>query len=213
MAKKESPFDFFAGLFPKKVEDAVAEPEKPKIPDVIIDPDYKLAVVFAAIGAFIILTSPDAASCSPGSVLCPPTTWGVVQGGFYILFASIFAVQAKKIRFVFDETSFELKTVDVGASNLAEEEVITSSGENIVVGGQNRWGYSSFVNYDFFPSLEYPILVYFKETQTPKDKWNEGPGQMDRVGGGQIHFFPAIGNAKQLKEQFEIRGCATVDKK
>ena len=28
--------------------------------------------------------------------------------------------------------------------------------------------YDSFVNWDFFPSVQLPILVYFKETQTPK---------------------------------------------
>jgi hypothetical protein len=28
--------------------------------------------------------------------------------------------------------------------------------------------YDSFVNWDFFPSIQLPILVYFKETQTPK---------------------------------------------
>jgi len=71
-----------------------------------------------------------------------------------------------------------------------------------------RWYYCSFVNWDFFPSIDYPILVYFKENQTPEDKWKEGPGGLDKVGGGQLHFFPAIGNADQIKEQFETRGCA-----
>lgn len=28
--------------------------------------------------------------------------------------------------------------------------------------------YDSFVNWDFFPCIQLPILVYFKETQTPK---------------------------------------------
>ena len=44
-----------------------------------------------------------------------------------------------------------------------------------------------------------------------QDKWNEGPGQFDEVGGGQIHFFPAIANCKELKEQFEIRGCKKIE--
>ena len=29
-------------------------------------------------------------------------------------------------------------------------------------------GAVSWVNYDFFPSLDFPILVYFKENQTPQ---------------------------------------------
>mmetsp|Transcript_4046 Transcript_4046/g.5556 ORF Transcript_4046/g.5556 Transcript_4046/m.5556 type:complete len:92 (+) Transcript_4046:173-448(+) len=85
------------------------------------------------------------------------------------------------------------------------------SGENFVVGGANRWTYDSFVNWDFFPSIKFPILVYFKETQTPQEQWNEGPGQFDKAGGGQIHFFPAIANCEQLQEQFTLRGCAKME--
>ena len=51
------------------------------------------------------------------------------------------------------------------------------TGENFAVGGENRWAYSSFVNWEFFPSVDLPILVYFKETQTPQDQWDVGPGQ------------------------------------
>ena len=108
-----------------------------------------------------------APSCIPGSFLCPPSVWGVVQGGLYLLFATFLAVQAKRIRFVFDETSFELKTASLTASSSGEE-VLQDSGENVVVGGANRWTYDSFVNWDFFPSEKFPILVYFKETQTPE---------------------------------------------
>lgn len=206
VTESSSPFDFLSGLFPKK-ENVAEEPKKTKLPDVVIDSDYTLAYIFAAIGVFIILTSPDK-TCVPGSsFVCPPSVWGVVQGGLNMLFASFLAIQARRIRFVFDETSFELKNVDFAASN---EEVLRASGENFVVGGANRWDYDKFVNYDFFPSVDYPVLVYFKETQTPKEKWNEGPGGLDKVGGGQVHFFPAIANVKQLKEQFEIRGCSKV---
>mmetsp|Transcript_29789 Transcript_29789/g.88413 ORF Transcript_29789/g.88413 Transcript_29789/m.88413 type:complete len:145 (-) Transcript_29789:1298-1732(-) len=128
---------------------------------------------------------------------------GVVFGGLNILFSSFLVVQTLRLRFVFDETAFELKEVD--SSGLVD------SGENVIVGGQNRWTYDSFVNWDFFPNVDIPILVYFKETQTPQDKWEEGPGQLDKVGGGQVHFFPAIANCKQLEEQFQIRGCAKFD--
>ena len=90
-------------------------------------------------------------------------------------------------------------------------EGLTDSGENFVVGGANRWSYDSFVNYDFFPNRGLPILVYFKENQTPREKWEEGPGKLDKKGGGQIHFFPAIANVRQLKEQFALRGCAKIE--
>ena len=97
---------------------------------------------------------------------------GTLSGGFITLLAILFAVQASRIRFVFDSDCFELKQGDD----------LKDSGENFVVGGANRWAYTSFVNWDFFPSLAFPILVYFKETQTPKTDGSEP---------GQIHFFPA----------------------
>jgi len=204
-ADTSGPFDFLSGIFPKQGK--AAKPPK-KIPDVIIDSDYTLSLVFGAIGIFVILTSPDK-SCLPGSVICPPTIWGAVQGGLNILFASFLAIQAQKIRFVFDSTAFELKEVNFQTK---ADDLKASGRENFAVGGENRWAYDKFVNFDFFPSFEYPILVYFKERQTPEEKWGEGPGGLDKVGGGQVHFFPAIGNVKQLKEQFELRGCNKVEK-
>ncbi|KAF4391967.1 hypothetical protein F8388_004296 [Cannabis sativa] len=57
---------------------------------------------------------------------------------------------------------------------------LQESGENVFVGGKNRWKYSTFVNWElWWPN--FPILVYFKETQTKPE--------------GQVHFFP---NGKQL---------------
>ncbi|TYJ29316.1 hypothetical protein E1A91_A06G061100v1 [Gossypium mustelinum] len=62
-------------------------------------------------------------------------------------------------------------------------EQLEDSGENVFVGGKNRWKYSTFVNWElWWPS--FPILVYFKETQTKPE--------------GQVHFFPVIFNGKQL---------------
>jgi hypothetical protein len=49
--------------------------------------------------------------------------------------------------------------------------------------GATRWDTETIINYDFFPKGWIdgpvgPILVYFKETQTPADSWNEGPGKL-----------------------------------
>ena len=103
----------------------------------------------------------SAKTCSADSFPCFPSTFGTVASGVHIFLASFFAIQAKRIRFVFDETAFELRIADT-------KEDLKASGENIVVGGANRWAYDKFVNYDFFPSVDFPILVYFKETQTPR---------------------------------------------
>eukprot|EP00814_Leptocylindrus_danicus_P008242 CAMPEP_0116026196 /NCGR_PEP_ID=MMETSP0321-20121206/13659_1 /TAXON_ID=163516 /ORGANISM="Leptocylindrus danicus var. danicus, Strain B650" /LENGTH=242 /DNA_ID=CAMNT_0003498853 /DNA_START=80 /DNA_END=808 /DNA_ORIENTATION=+ len=190
-----NPFQSFIGnLFPTETKEI---PEKPKIPDFVCDSDYKLGVVFVAIGAVILGFS---AAVEHGS----PSILGGVAATLHALLGSLFLVQAYRIRFVFDETSFELKNVD------SDSDELNDSGENFVVGGANRWRYDSFVNWEFFPNIDYPILVYFKETQTPEEMWNEGPGEFDKVGGGQIHFFPAIANVQQLKEQFELRECSKV---
>ncbi|KAK2984104.1 hypothetical protein RJ640_018129 [Escallonia rubra] len=63
-----------------------------------------------------------------------------------------------------------LKEVKVG-------DELEEAGENVFVGGKNRWKYSTFVNWElWWPN--FPILVYFKETQTKPE--------------GQVHFFPVI---------------------
>jgi hypothetical protein len=193
-SETKGPFDFLSGLFPN--DNNQVSVKEPKIPDVVIDPSYDIAIAFAAVGVSIVLLT-------QGSV------YGAVQGGITLLFASFLAVQASRIRFVFDGTCFELK--NTSSSSSSDEEELASSGENFVVGGENRWRYDSFVNYDFFPSRGLPILVYFKENQTPEELWSEGPGGLDKVGGGQLHFFPAIANVDQLKEQFALRGCAKVE--
>ena len=69
---------------------------------------------------------------------------------------------------------------------------------------------------DFFPSEVFPILVYFKETQTPEDQWNVGPGEQANspealakgAKRGQVHFFPAIARVDRLKAEFASHGCA-----
>ena len=60
--------------------------------------------------------------------------------------------------------------------------------------------------------------MYFKETQTPEDQWNIGPGEQANseealakgAKRGQVHFFPAIANVEALKKGFEVHGCAKI---
>ena len=138
---------------------------------VVINPDYKLAAIFLALGALL--------DTIPYLQLLP--------GPFVTLLGVLFAVQATRIRFTFDREAFELKIGDD----------LEGSGENIVVGGENRWNYDSFVNWEFFPEgwidqPQGPILVYFKETQTPKEFWNVGPGEQanseEALAKGEIGF-------------------------
>ncbi|KAL7551010.1 hypothetical protein ACHAWF_014215 [Thalassiosira exigua] len=170
----DSPFAFLQNPFSKAAKKA-----EPQLSDVVIDSDYQVAAAFAIVGVSIAASNNGVGA--------------LVGGGFITLLASLFAVQATNLRFVFDSECFELKY----ATSTGSEE-LEDSDENVFVGGANRWAYASFVNWDFYPSFEFPILVYFKETQTRSE--------------GQIHFFPAVANVRQLKEQFELRGCARMGK-
>ncbi|KAG6393791.1 hypothetical protein SASPL_144363 [Salvia splendens] len=116
---------------------------------VIPDPDYRIpVVVFGMAGGFVYADNLVAA----------------VPVG---LLGLLLLVQATRVRFVFDNEALEVKVGDQ----------LQESGENVFVGGKNRWKYSTFVNWElWWPS--FPILVYFKETQTKPE--------------GQIHFFPVI---------------------
>lgn len=117
--------------------------------EVIIEKDFRLSAIF--LGGGLLLDQIPFLQVSIGPIV---TLLGV-----------LFLVQTFRLNFVCDDTTFSLQDT----SN--EDEV----GENIVVGGENRWTYDSFVNYDFFPEgwidkPQGPILVYFKETQTPSGK-------------------------------------------
>lgn len=114
----------------------------------------------------------------------------------FTLFGAFIAFQTTTLRFTFDDSEFSLVKAD-GAS----------IGENVVVGGENRWKYDTFVNWDFLPSEDFPILVYFRETQTPAANREEVPLVVDELD-GQVHFFPAISNSEQLKAQFIKNKCA-----
>lgn len=124
------------------------------------------------------------------------------------------ATARRAVRFVFDDDAFEVKTK--AFDELFSSAPLVSTGDNFAVGGDNRWAYDSFVNWEFFPSEALPILVYFKETQTPQDKWDVGPGEMSNSAEalargavkGQVHFFPCIAKKDDLKEQFIAKGCA-----
>ncbi len=116
---------------------------------------------------------------------------------------------SSQVKFVFDSEAMEVR---IG-------EDLRQSGENFAVGGENRWKYDTFTNWTFFPAnssdgvtngkFPFPILVYFKETQTPKENWTQGPGGFDKKPGtGQIHFFPAVVDAQEIAYLFEKKGCA-----
>ena len=154
--------------------------------DVVIDASYNLAAGAATLGL----------ACGFLEDRKGPLA-KVFGGGAVLLtvFGAFVAFQTATLSFKFDDKSFSLIKNDG-----------TLLGENVVVGGENKWRYDSFVNWKFLPSESFPILVYFRETQTPEKDWVEAPIVVDELK-GQAHFFPAIASSEQLKSNFENNGC------
>ncbi|VFQ61167.1 unnamed protein product [Cuscuta campestris] len=128
---------------------------KTKRETIVPDPDYRIPIVLLGTAGVLIYTD-NLLAAAPTGLL-----------GLLLLF------QTTRVRFVFDDEALEVK---VGAR-------LEESGKNVFVSGKNRWKYLTFVNWEmWWPN--FPILVYFKETQTKPE--------------GQVHFFPVIFNGKQL---------------
>ena len=112
------------------------------------------------------------------------------------------ALRRFRLDFTFDDEAFELKS--------GEEDI----GENVVVGGANRWAYNTFVNYETFPKgWDVPILVYFKETQTPESQWGVGPGEMatsaEAIANGAVSVSAPSSRDRNAKQSRRVRaaGC------
>ena len=137
------------------IASVLGKKEVTKRETVVPDPDYRIPIVLLGL----------AGGLAYSNNLLPAAPVGLL--GLLLL------VQTTRVRFVFDDEALEVK---IG-------EQLQESGENVFVGGKNRWKYSTFVNWELWWP-DFPVLVYFKETQTKPE--------------GQVHFFPVIFNGKQL---------------
>jgi len=108
-----------SSVFGTKEEKKEATPE-PSLPNVVIEPDFKLAGIFLGLG-LLLDTIPYIQ---------------LVLGPLVTVLGLLFLVQTFRIRFTFDSEAFELKS----GNDLKD------TGDNILVGGANRWTYDSFVN-------------------------------------------------------------------
>mmetsp|Transcript_22739 Transcript_22739/g.31758 ORF Transcript_22739/g.31758 Transcript_22739/m.31758 type:complete len:253 (+) Transcript_22739:82-840(+) len=174
-----------AGIFGRKA-----------VPDITLDPDYYLTWCFAIVGALITWYHPSYA------VDGTPSLIGIAGGGFHILFAALLYSQTSRVRCRFEKDGFEFYNV----KGVGEDAELIKKPDNYVSGTRNRWSYDKIIHYDFFPSLEYPVICYFKETETPKEQWSKWFAAFDSYGRGQPHFFPGLCNARQFKNQMELRG-------
>ena len=131
---------------------------------------------------------------------------GLCGGMFHLLFAALLWVQTLRVRCVFEKDGFEFYNIKGPGLDLDNGAWLEKKPDNYVAGTRNRWTYDSITNYGFFPSEEFPVICYFKETETPEWKWNRWFAAFDSYGRGQPHFFPGICNVPQFKEQMEARG-------
>lgn len=171
--------------------------------DYVVDRDYTVALTLMLVGIWLTMFHPS-----------DTLFIDYLGGAFHLWFGSFIGMQTMRTRAVFTKDKFELKTVTNKVLGLQKDKGLKAKEfQNYVLGTNNEWRYDSFVNWDFFPSIHLPILVYFKETQTPKNmqiKGSIGSHQMDRRDNGQMHWFPAFANVRQLREQFEAHGCEKV---
>lgn len=132
-----------------------------KLQTIVPEPSYAIPATLAGITALSAV----------GGAKIPAAIAGLL--GVFL------AIQASRVRFRFEADALEVVIGD-------KEE----KSDNKFVGGENRWKYDTFTNWEFWwPN--FPVLVYFKETQTKPE--------------GQIHFFPIIFNGKQLYDVMSER--------
>lgn len=132
---------------------------------ITITPTYTVAIGFWVLAGLVYASTRDA---------FPTLTISAI--------ATLLTVQTGRVRFVFDDEAMEVKVLKAKSENGSE----LSKSENNFVGGANRWKYSSWKEWFFIPSKDFPILMYFKETQTKPE--------------GQIHFFPVIMDGRELND-------------
>jgi len=139
---------------------------------IVVNPDFKVAGGFFSAG--LALAAADNGAGFP-----------------LMLIGAFLGSQTTKIRFVFDDEAFEVKVQKGDAEDLED------SRDNFAVGGKNRWKYDTFTHWQFYPSEEFPILVYFKETQTSPE--------------GQIHFFPVLADGKMLRDTMVAKAIPRIE--
>lgn len=191
----------FGGVIGRSAK-AAASSDEAKI-DYVVDRDYNVPLTLLLVGIWLTMFHPS------DSLFID-----YLGGAFHLWFGSFIGMQTMRTRAVFNKNTFELKTVTNNVLGLQRDKGLKPKEyKNYVLGTNNEWRYDSFVNWDFFPCIQLPILVYFKETQTPKEmqiKGSLGAQQMDRRDNGQMHWFPAYADARQLREQFEAHKCTKI---
>lgn len=164
---------------PRSARPVVAASARP----FVVPGDYRLGGGLLAVALFL----------GPGLHL-----W--TQGALHGVLGGFLSLQASRVRFRFTDSALDVVIVEPFASDEAAAAAGTeTSGENqLQGGGANKWALSTVVNWEFWwPG--FPLLVYYKETQTRAE--------------GQPHFFPIIMDGRALYEQMLAKMPPSVNAK
>jgi Protein of unknown function (DUF3119) len=152
----------------------------------ILEPNYSVALATAAAGPLISLLYVYA-----GDLVGP------AGNCVHVVLASLLWLQTLRVRCVFEEDGFEFYNLKGDMDLTKKGARLSRKPGNFVTKTENKWSYDKVTGFQFYPSLEAPLICYFKETQTP-ERYN--------IPGEQPHFIPALFDAKQFKQEMEKRG-------
>jgi hypothetical protein len=129
------------------------------------------------------------AASSMSVIVCPDFRIGLTCLGIFLLnpirklrwilflVGIVLILQTARLRYRFSATTFEVLRVGGLDSSISNDSEVIAIGP---------WPYSRIIDWDFWwPG--FPILAYFKETQTKSS--------------GQRHFFPILSDGKKLYSQ------------
>ena len=123
---------------------------------------------------------------------------------FHAVLAALLWSQTNRVRVVMSNDNFELFNLSNSGKFLKEKP------SNYVKGTINRWYYKDITDVSFWPSQEYPFIVYFKETATPRDNnvhgkfewWGKFAELHDPTSNGivdgQPHFMPGLFDVEEF---------------
>ena len=141
-----------------------------------------------------------------------PSVVGVAGGSFHLLFAALLWVQTRRVRLICEEDGFEFYNIKGNKLDLDKGAYLEEKPANFENGTRNRWNYDQISTYDFFPSIAFPLLIYFKETQTAPENRGKRITSLDPTKNGQPHFFPGLVDARAFKMQMEKHGVKQTHK-
>jgi hypothetical protein len=159
---------------------------------VIIDTSNNLALGMGAVG----IASALAAVKDGNGVKIAPS----LVAALTLFLTNYLHTKTESSRFKFTDEAFSIVRADG-----------SSIGDNPVMGGSYEWPFSNIVEYKVFPNERLPILLYFKENKTPADQCVAAPVSIS-TSPGQVHIFPIIGNADQLRTNLQLHNVRVVDK-